>query len=249
MDPRERFQDLRVAISAALDGRQAQIWTCLPAFIVAYDAVRQTAQVQVTIGMQTIDPLSNTSNPIIINIQPISDCPVVFPHGGGYSLTFPIQPGDECLLHVSSRCIDGWWGQGGIVQQGDLRMHDLSDCFVSVGPRSLPNVLSAVSTNTVQLRSDDGQAYVEIAGGHVVNIVTPSDVNITAGGKIKLQANEIDMTATQDIDMTATVVDVTGPITATAEITAEFGSANITLSTHVHGGVTTGGSETTGPIG
>jgi len=35
MDPRERFQDLRVAVSAALDGRQAQIWTTLPAFIVS----------------------------------------------------------------------------------------------------------------------------------------------------------------------------------------------------------------------
>jgi hypothetical protein len=245
MDPRERFQDLRVAVSAALDGRQAQIWTCLPAFIVSYDAVRQTCQVQCTIGIQTIDPLSNTSNPIIINIPVINDCPVVFPHGGGFSLTFPILPNDECLLHVSSRCIDGWWGQGGIVQQGDLRMHDLSDCFVMVGPRSLPNVLSAVSTSTVQLRSDDGQAYIEIAGGHVVNIVTPSDVNITAGGSIKLQAGAgIDMTAATDIDLTAPSLDVVAATVFTGTVRANGHPID---ETHLHTEVQTGG-DLSGPV-
>lgn len=243
MDSRERIQDMRVAIAAALDGRQAQIWTCLPAIIVSYNAVEQTCQVQPTIGIQTIDPLSNTSNPIIIDIPVIVDCPVVFPHGGGFSLTFPLQPGDECLLHIASRCIDGWWGQGaspvGVTQpqQGDLRMHDLSDCFVSVGPRSLPHALAGVSTSTVQLRSDDGQAYVEIAGGHVVNIVTPADVNITAGGKINFQAgSEISMTA-PDLDIAA-ATDFTGTVHANGHSIDE---------THLHSLVVTG-SDDSGPV-
>jgi hypothetical protein len=245
MDPRERVNDIRTVLTAALDGRQASIWTCLPAFVVAYDAIRQTCSVQPTIAIQTVNPQNIGGPPTIINIPVIVDCPVVFPHGGGFSLTFPIQPGDECLLHVSSRCIDGWWGQSGIVQQGDLRMHDLSDCFVMVGPRALPNTLHGVSTNTVQLRSDDGQAYIEIAGGHVVNIVTPSDVNITAGGSIKLQAGaDIDLTAVSDIDLTAPNLDVLAATVFTGTVHANGHPID---ETHLHTLVQTGGDDS-GPV-
>lgn len=222
MDPRERISDIRVFVSAALDGRQAQIWTCLPAFVVSFDASQQTCQVQPTILIQTVDPTNVGGPPIQRQMPVIVDCPVVFPSGGGYTLTFPIQPGDECLLHVASRAIDGWWGEGGIVQQGDLRMHDLSDCFVTVGPRSIPNVISGISTDTVQLRSDDGDAYVELASGHVVNIVTPATVNIHAAGGF----------------------NVIGPTTFTGTVHANGHSID---ETHKHSGVTTGGNNT-GPV-
>lgn len=244
MDPRERTNDMRIAVAAAIRGRQANIWTLLPAKIVSYDAVKQTCQIQPQIIIQWNNPL--TGSPAHIQMPVISDCPVEFPGGGGYHLTFPILPGDECTVAFSSRCIDGWWSTGAMSNQGDLRMHDLSDGFVRVGVSSLPHVIPDVSTNTVQLRSDDGQAYVEIAGGHVVNIVTPSDVNITAGGKIKLQANEIDMTAAADIDMTATLVDITAPVTATGEGTFNGGH---TVSAHTHSGVSRGGANTDPPHG
>lgn len=228
MDPRERIEDLRVFMTTALDGRQAEIWTALPGFVVSYNAARQTCQVQPTIAMQVVDPL-NTDNPKQLNLPILDDCPVVFPHGGGFTLTFPIQPGDECLVVFSSRCIDGWWSQGptkGVNQlqppQGDLRMHDLSDGFVLVGPRSLPNALSNVSTDTVQLRSDDGQAYVEIAAGHVVNITTPATINLHAPGGI----------------------NVTGPTVFTGTVHANGHSID---ETHRHSGVQTGGSNT-GPV-
>lgn len=181
MDQRERINDLRAALLAALDGRQAQLWTALPATVVSYNAAAQTIQAQPTILIQY-----RTQQNVVQQLQMpvINDCPVVFPHGGGFSLTFPLQPGDECLLIFASRCIDGWWATSKISPQGDLRMHDLSDGFALVGPRSKPNALTGVSTTTVQLRSDDGTAYVEIDASKNVNVKTPGTMNITAPGGV-----------------------------------------------------------------
>lgn len=243
MDPRERVNDMRTAVIAAIRGRQANIWTLLPAKIVSYDATLQTCQIQPQIIIQWNNPLTGTFEQIQMPV--ISDCPVEFPGGGGYHLTFPVRPGDECTVAFSSRCIDGWWSTGNMSLQGDLRMHDLSDGFVRVGVLSLPHVLSEVSTDTVQLRSDDGQAYVEIAGGHVVNIITPSTVNIQAGGDINLQAGgKIVTMSTGDTKMTAPNFDVDAATVFTGTVHANGHSID---QTHLHSGVVMGGSDT-GPV-
>lgn len=244
MDPRERVNDLRSAVIAAIRGRQANIWTLLPAKIVSYDAVKQTCQVQPQIIIQWNDP--RTGSPAHIQMPVIADCPVEFPGGGGYHLTFPIQPGDECTVAFSSRCIDGWWSTGQMSQQGDLRMHDLSDGFVRVGVSSLPHALPSVSTNTVQLRSDDGRAYVEIAGDHVVNIHTPANVNINAGGDINLNAaGQVNVTSVGNTIIDAAAVGITA---ATSTFAGEVVANGHRIDeTHLHTLVQTGGDDS-GPV-
>lgn len=92
----------------------------------------------------------------------IPDVPVVFPRGGGCTLTFPVKPGDECLLVFSDRCIDFWWQSGGVQEPVDPRQHDLSDAFAIVGPQSQAQKISGISTTAAQFRSDDGSTYFEI---------------------------------------------------------------------------------------
>jgi hypothetical protein len=84
------------------------------------------------------------------------DVPVIFPRGGGCTLTFPVKAGDECLLIFADRCIDFWWQNGGVQKPVDLRMHDLSDAFAIVGPQSQAHKISGISTSAAQLRTDDG---------------------------------------------------------------------------------------------
>ncbi|MFW8450019.1 Gp138 family membrane-puncturing spike protein, partial [Klebsiella pneumoniae] len=66
---------------------------------------------------------------VSVNLPLLVDVPVVFPRGGGCTLTFPVKPGDECLVIFADRCIDFWWQSGGIQEPVDERMHDLSDAF------------------------------------------------------------------------------------------------------------------------
>ena len=107
------------------------------------------------------------------------DVPVVFPRGGGYTLTFPVKAGDECLVIFADRCIDFWWQSGGIQDPVDERMHDLSDAFCIVGPQSQAKKIGGISTNAVELRSDDGETKLSLnpASG-AINGTAPGGFNL-----------------------------------------------------------------------
>ena len=100
-------------------------------------------------------------------------------------------------------------------------MHDLSDGFVIPGPWSQAQKISGVSTSAVQLRSDDGAAFIELnPGSHNVKCETPGDFSV------KCKNFTVEASASADADITA---------------------AGISLKSHVHSGVSTGSSNTGGP--
>lgn len=107
------------------------------------------------------------------------DVPVVFPRGGGCTLTFPVKAGDECLVIFADRCIDFWWQSGGIQDPVDERMHDLSDAFCIVGPQSQAKKIGGISTSAVELRSDDGKTKLSLnpASG-AINGTAPGGFNL-----------------------------------------------------------------------
>jgi len=218
-EPRkERLNDSEQAVRAALFGLQAQVWTALPGIILSADLVKMTAQVQPTVQARLRDSAQNYS---WVTMPPCVDCPIIFPGGGGFTLTFPIAAGDECLIIFASRCIDGWWQSGGVQRQMELRMHDLSDGFVLPGPRSQPRVLPSVSTTKVTLRNDAGTSVVSISPSGVIDLTAPTvTINATS---LQVAAN----------------VSITGTLTNNG--------VNVG-STHKHSGVQTGGGNTGNPI-
>ncbi|MDN7558785.1 Gp138 family membrane-puncturing spike protein [Burkholderia orbicola] len=114
-------------------------------------------------------------------LPPLVDCPVQFPSGGNCTLTFPVAPGDECLIVFASRSVDAWWQSGGVQEQPALRMHDLSDGFALLGFRSRPRALAGVSGGSTQLRSDDGSTYIDLNPTlKKVRIVAPGGFDVVA---------------------------------------------------------------------
>jgi hypothetical protein len=69
----------------------------------------------------------------------------------------------------------------------EFRMHDLSDGFAFVGPRSTPRVLSGVSTTATQLRSDDGATMVEVSPGKIR--LQAVNVEVHASGSYRWDVN------------------------------------------------------------
>ena len=176
MDRRERLDDPVEAQRAALDGRQAEIWTALPGIFQSFDPEALTAAVQPAIRGEVT---GETGAARAVDMPLLVDVPVVFPHGGGYSLTFPIRQGDECLVVFASRCMDAWWQSGGVQSPAEGRMHDLSDGFAIPGPWSQVTKIGSVSASAVQLRSDDGASYVEIEG-QTVRAKSPEKIVLDA---------------------------------------------------------------------
>ncbi|MCA7083383.1 hypothetical protein K7G19_07190 [Cupriavidus sp. DB3] len=193
MDRRERVDDPEVALREAFDGLRAGIWTALPGVIQSFDAKAQTSEVQPTIKIP-VRKLDGTIESVALPM--LVDCPVQFPSGGNCTLTFPVKPGDECLVVFASRCIDAWWQSGGVQEQAEIRMHDLSDGFVFLGFRSKPRALQGVSTTAAQLRTDDGSAFVEVNGAtHAINIQTTAPVNVTSSASARVTAPSISLGA------------------------------------------------------
>ncbi|MDU6434808.1 MAG: Gp138 family membrane-puncturing spike protein [Pantoea sp.] len=149
----------------------------MPGIIQSFDPIACTCTVQPAISGQVADEagaFKSAPLPLLV------DVPVVFPRGGGCTITFPVKAGDECLVVFSDRCIDFWWQNGGVQEPVDPRQHDLSDAFAFIGPQSQAEVIGNISTSTLQMRTDDGAAYIELdPSSHAVNIVAPGGLNVT----------------------------------------------------------------------
>ena len=98
-----------------------QLRVALPGVIQSFDPDTVTAVVQPAIRYIERD---NDGNKATKDYPLLVDVPVVFPRGGGCTLTFPVKEGDECLVIFADRCIDFWWQSGGIQEPVDGRMHD-----------------------------------------------------------------------------------------------------------------------------
>jgi len=204
---------------------QSKLWTALPGIIQSFNAEAMTCVVQPTIQVFVT---SDDGSMVMTSLPLLQDCPVQFPAGGGCTLTFPVAPGDECLVVFASRCIDSWWQSGGIQNQAELRMHDLSDGFVLLGFRSKPRVISAISGSAAQLRSDDGVAFVEVnPTTHAINATTTGPLNLTAPL----------VTINGDVQVNGRV-DTTGDVKA----------GTISLQQHRTSGVTPGSGTSGAPV-
>lgn len=231
MNRLERIDDKEATMRAVLLGWQAGLYTAMPAIIDSFDPAAETCAAVVTVQARVTDRNGVES---WVTLPKLVDVPVVFPGGGGYTLTFPVEQGDEALIVFASRCIDNWWVSGEVQTQADLRMHDLSDGFAFIGPRSRPRALTpGVKTSGAQLRSDDGATYIELADGNLVNIKAPGGIDLN-GVKIDASGN------------------VTGPAGSTIKAPTLNGTTQVIFAgknatTHTHNNVQPGAGVSGGP--
>lgn len=156
----ERTMDEIEIARRALDAASIDLRVAAPGIIQSVDYGRQTCTVQLAIREQ----LNHEGDLEWVDIPTLPDVPFFVYSGGGYCLTLPVAPGDECLVVFGDSCMDAWWQNGGVQNQADHRRHDLSDGFAIVGFRSQPNVVGGFSSGSAMLRNVSGSAYIEIAG-------------------------------------------------------------------------------------
>jgi len=156
----ERTMDEIEIARRTLDAASIDLRVAAPGIIQSVDYGRQTCTVQLAIR----ERLNHEGDLEWVDIPTLPDVPFFVYSGGGYCLTLPVAPGDECLVVFGDSCMDAWWQNGGLQNQADHRRHDLSDGFAIVGFRSQPNVVGGFSSGSAMLRNASGSAYIEIAG-------------------------------------------------------------------------------------
>lgn len=141
------------------------------------------------------------------------------------------------------------FGELGIQEPVDDRVHDLSDAFCIVGPQSQAQKISGISTGAAQLRSDDGSTFFEINP-------TTQKIKIVAPGGLDVVTPQADFSAKVTIHgllswlggMVGSVASgVASKITGAVEFIGTVKANGKSIDdTHTHGGVQHGTSNTDG---
>ena len=108
----------------------------LPGIVESFDTDTQTACVRPAVKRRHAD--------MVFALPLLRDVPVFFPGSRTAGITWPVSPGDECLVVFADSAVDRWFASGEAEEPGSGRSHDLSDAFAFVGFRSRPNALADV---------------------------------------------------------------------------------------------------------
>lgn len=209
------------AFAAQIEGRLKQLHTCLPGIVSKFDPAKQTAEVQ-----PAIKRIFTDRGPV--NLPLCVDVPVAFPGGGDFFLTFPVKPGDECILLFSERAIDFWYANGGTQEPSEYRLHDLSDGIAIVGLNSQPRKIPSFNANDTEVRNRAGTTKIQIKpDGTIKNINPAGNTELTPAGKFIINAPggfEVNTTAAT-INASATATTNAPAIALNGALTNSAGSA------------------------
>lgn len=214
------MRKLSEPLQRALDALSSVINVALPAKIESYDYTKQLASVKPQLKKRYASG-SVESMPIIPSV------PVMFPRSGGAQMTLPVKAGDFCLIICTDRSIDDYLAEADETAPSDNRQHDLTDAVAMVG--FIPfqafdsGEITAPPNNDDVLISYDGSEFILKPNGQV-------ELNST-----QLTINS-DLTVNGTLD-TSSTISAGSSITATGDVTAN----GVSLETHVHTGVTSGG--------
>ncbi len=200
------------AIRNLIEAHVGEINTSMPGVIVSYDPQTRFAVVRPAVQRALTDGRSLDQPEII-------DVPVVFPTGGGFTMTHPIKAGDGVVLHFSQRSMDAWMEKGDPILD-DPRMHDLTDCYATPGLNHSGATVAAHPTDVVMS-----------FGGATVSINPGGDITFTAKGKLTINAPG--------------GITLNGDTNAPNNF---IRSQNVTLHTHRHSGVQPGAGQTLTPV-
>jgi hypothetical protein len=212
-------------ILQAIDSALLNLHTGLPAKVISYDSSKQSAEVAPLLKRAFEDPLDPTAT-TVRTVPVISNVPVVFPAGGGWSLTFDLSPGDIVHLAFAERSLDRWLEapSGQAVDPVSARRFDLSDAVAIPGlrPRSAP--LAGAGRPGMRLGKDDGSAEVQINADGSVLIKSPRVLLAgEAGLPVSRQGDTVQITDPVFLAWLTAVSAVAGPGPTGSPIGVPFG--------------------------
>lgn len=226
------------------------VYTSIPCIIVNIKNINeQRVDVQPCINIVTPDGEYKPHPPIL-------SVPVMFPSTSTSALTLEINNGDEVLCTFSQRCIDLFKNQGGIVNPLDLRKFDKRDAVAIVGLSSFSKAANQPSRRKLPHNPRDVVLAHNIGTGNEIEVRLKKDgsIVINANSKITVNTKEAEVNADNttvngDVKIVGDL-EVTGDVNCAQTVTAsiDVSGGGKSLKTHVHGGVSSGGSNTSTPI-
>lgn len=192
--------------------------------IKVFNPLNQTAIVSINYNKTyfEFDQITNTYLPKGENYPLLADCPVICLGGGLSSLTFPILPGDECLVLFNDRDLDNWFIGGTGAPNATARLHSFSDGIIIVGIRSLPHVLSNYDPLNVVLKNGPN-ANAKIG-------LTSASLNYSSLSQVEVSALETTLSY-GDASCTADTTSASLNYSSTSQVEASATAASLSYLT------------------
>jgi len=181
-----------------------------------------------TCDVQLLELLPTTTGGYL-NYAQLLQLPLIIEGTDTSWLTWGNVVGSECLVHFNDRDIDNWFKTGEEYEPNTIRVHNMSDGFVTLRPR-----------NKLKVFNYDEEAVVLKNSNSTVRM-TENTIQITNGNlNFKIENNTLTVTGN---------VVVNGDITATGTITGQTDviASGISGKSHTHSGVQTGSGNTGAP--
>lgn len=205
-------------ISTAIDTELLHTWTALPALVKNFYPDEQTVDLRIGILQEFETPegeIETREHPVLIR------CPIFYPSGSGYSITYPLNVGDTGIVIFASRCLDSWLRSGGVQKLSVRRKHSISDGIFFPGVRPTPSKIENFSTDGIEIRDSE------------------------ATQKIRIDPEKIKIETDKNIEISAIDVTITGNLHIVGDLNVNGVDVG---ATHKHSGVTTGAGVTGPPV-
>lgn len=191
------------------------------------------------VNQKTIDckpVISRLVNDKTVDLPVFIEVPIINFLGGSSSIQMPLAVGDYAVLFVVERCFDEWYSGNDFKPPLEARIHDYSDCIALVGLKNMQGELDIPTVITML-----GDTYQEGNYEHLGNRTQTGDYTLT-GNQI-INGN---LTVNGNIKCTGTISasNFTGLDGGSMTSSSDIISDGISLQSHTHSGVQSGGSNT-----
>ena len=213
--------DLPDAISEYVESNmkilKANLNTAIVGEIVTFDPATVTAEIKIGVEffMQdgTTKPLTN-----------LLHVPIMVLQAGGFTMTFPVKAGDECLILFQMRDISTWIENGSIIKPVSNRQLNISDAVALVGIQSAKTRVQNYDPDNMKISSEN--ASVTITPDGAITIDSRDVLSITADSGVEITG---DVAITGDIEITGETL-----MTGSLEVTGTIQDSGSCLTNHTH---------------
>lgn len=218
-DKSSNLSTLASNIKQGIEARLKELHTAMPGIVETFDAEKQLATIQPAIRRIFVtrdgdkEILVPSDLPILINV------PVIFPRGGGFSLTFPVKKGDECLLIFCERSIDNWHETGKVKVPGARRFHSLSDATAFVGLSSIPNKVPNYDPTNTEIKKDDGTVSIKLKDNSDLDVLAKGNLNATITKDVNISCENVKVDASSTAEVNCPEITFNGNLTVNGNIT------------------------------
>lgn len=229
----ENIEDVDALIEM-VRGQMQDVNTSIEGVIVSYANGRASVK---PVGQKRFADGDSLEYPVIQNVR------VQWPqfNGGQCGIKGPVKPGDKCYLFFAQQASDG---------SDDIRRFNMSDCYAMV-----------TGNGQVAAGGSNNDDMIMWFGGAHIRLTAAGELVINAPGGVKIETPDMTSSGnfTNEGYMTGnTGLAITGTHPQTGRVSRFGGSIyveggdviadTISLKTHVHSGVQSGGSNTGQPV-